>query len=237
MDVKNKDDSTKEPEKEQNEKGESDEGKEEKSELKSKDEDKQVEHKTPEKEDRKVKKEETLKEEVKSETKENKTDETSKKPVLKLANIAEMTKVKSPCKNTTCINYKATGCSQCFKKIEFTINAVVWETMQFCDEKCLALYQNKMNRCSTCKKVVNVGSLGKYCVRFGSDVKQFCSNVCVEEHKKGLKVCCYCQKNITGMDGFMAPIGGKGTFKDFFAPKCLQKTKHKTRRYTNNTIG
>ena len=35
---------------------------------------------------------------------------------------------------------------------------------------------------------VVAASLGKYCVRFGSDIKQFCSNVCLEDYKKGLKV-------------------------------------------------
>ena len=34
--------------------------------------------------------------------------------------------------------------------------------------------------------------------RFGSDIKQFCSNMCLEDYKKGLKVCSYCQKDISG---------------------------------------
>ena len=80
-----------------------------------------------------------------------------------------------------------------------------------------------MNHCSTCKKSVLIASLGKYCVRFGSDIRQFCSNTCLEEYKKGLKVCCYCQKDISGGEGFMAPIGDKGTFKDFCAQECLDK--------------
>jgi hypothetical protein len=36
---------------------------------------------------------------------------------------------------------------------------------------------------------VAAASMGKYCVRFGSDIKQFCSNPCLEDYKKGLKVC------------------------------------------------
>lgn len=70
-----------------------------------------------------------------------------------------------------------------------------------------------------------MSSLGKYCVRFGSHIKQFCSNSCLEDHKKGLKVCCYCQKDISGPEGegFMAPIGEKGQFKDFCAQTCLKK--------------
>ena len=59
--------------------------------------------------------------------------------------------------------------------------------------------------------------------RFGCDIKQFCSNVCLEDYKKGLKVCSYCQKDISGGEGFLAPIGDKGQFKDFCEQKCLQK--------------
>lgn len=80
-----------------------------------------------------------------------------------------------------------------------------------------------MNSCSTCKKFVQTTSLGKYCVRFGADIKQFCSNSCLEDYKKGLKVCCYCQKDISNGDGFLAPIGDKGQFKDFCEQDCLKK--------------
>jgi hypothetical protein len=56
--------------------------------------------------------------------------------------------------------------------------------------------------------------MGKYCVRFGFNVRQFCSGTCLEEFKKGLKVCSYCQKDITiDVEGFLAPIGDKGQFK------------------------
>lgn len=84
-------------------------------------------------------------------------------------------------------------------------------------------FQKKWHRCSTCQKDVVTSSMGKYCVRFGANIKQFCSNVCLEDHKKGLKVCCFCQKDITGADGFLAPIGDKGQFKDFCAQACLKK--------------
>ena len=83
-----------------------------------------------------------------------------------------------------------------------------------------------MSNCASCKKEVQSSSLGKYCVRFGCDIKQFCSNVCLEDYKKGLKVCSYCQKDISGGEGFLAPIGDKGQFKDFCEQKCLQKYEH-----------
>ncbi|PSN44626.1 hypothetical protein C0J52_10012 [Blattella germanica] len=67
-------------------------------------------------------------------------------------------------------------------------------------------------------------SLGKYCVRFGYDIKQFCCSSCLEEFKKGLKVCSYCQKDISsGAEGFLAPVGDKGQFKDFCTQACMEK--------------
>ncbi len=87
----------------------------------------------------------------------------------------------------------------------------------------LAEYQSKMSNCVSCQKAVANPSLGKYCVRFGSNIKQFCSNACLEDTKKSLKVCFYCQRDIISGDGFLAPIGDKGQFKDFCFKECLQK--------------
>ena len=86
-----------------------------------------------------------------------------------------------------------------------------------------AEYQLKLCLCATCNSSVATTCLGKYCVRFGANIKQFCSNACLEDHKKGLKVCFYCQKDISGGEGFLAPIGDKGQFKDFCVQECLQK--------------
>jgi len=121
---------------------------------------------------------------------------------------------------------KQDACSHCARGLNNIYQSIVWETMQFCDENCLGQYQSGMSHCSSCKKDVQATSLGKYCVRFGSDIKQFCSNVCLEDYKKGLKVCSYCQKDISGGEGFLAPIGDKGQFKDFCEQSCLQKYEH-----------
>ena len=141
---------------------------------------------------------------------------TQKKPVLKLASFAGMSvdKSKASDPNANVQNpskhNKVTGCAQCFKIGPTLQEVLVWETMRFCNEICLGIttcsddvtalkiakvflmfpgeYQNTMANCSTCKKTVQDSLLGKYCVRFGADIKQFCSNVCLDEHKKGLKV-------------------------------------------------
>jgi len=163
------------------------------------------------------------------------------KPTLKLASFSSMDQpsqnsqngtespVKGESKSTRCGGNEGTkgdACSQCGRGLTNIYQSIVWETMQFCDENCLGQYQSGMSQCSSCKKDVQATSLGKYCVRFGSDIKQFCSNVCLEDYKKGLKVCSYCQKDISGGEGFLAPIGDKGQFKDFCEQSCLQKYEH-----------
>lgn len=66
---------------------------------------------------------------------------------------------------------------------------LVWETMEFCGEDCLRRYQSVLgSHCAHCVVAVNQLSLGKYCVRFGADIRQFCSGKCLEEFKRGLKV-------------------------------------------------
>jgi len=68
--------------------------------------------------------------------------------------------------------------------------------------------------------------MGKYCVRFGSHVRQFCSNVCLEDHKKGLKACFFCLCDIGGGEGFLAPVSTdrRGQlFKDFCSENCLKR--------------
>ncbi|KYN00456.1 Zinc finger MYM-type protein 3, partial [Cyphomyrmex costatus] len=100
-----------------------------------------------------------------------------------------------------------------------------WETMEFCNEECLGKFQRKYGSfCKNCNGTVQAVSLGKYCVRFGCDVRQFCCSSCLEEFKKGLKVCSYCQKDISfSTDGFLAPVGEKGQFKDFCTQDCMEK--------------
>ncbi|XP_076676327.1 zinc finger protein without children isoform X2 [Andrena cerasifolii] len=100
-----------------------------------------------------------------------------------------------------------------------------WETMEFCNEECLGKFQTKYGSyCRNCNGSVQAVSLGKYCVRFGYDVRQFCCSTCLEEFKKGLKVCTYCQKDISSStEGFLAPVGDKGQFKDFCTQDCMEK--------------
>ncbi|XP_033213019.1 zinc finger MYM-type protein 3 isoform X2 [Belonocnema kinseyi] len=117
-------------------------------------------------------------------------------------------------------------CASCLLIIEpGDERCLSWETMEFCHEECLGKFQTKYGSyCRNCNGSVQAVSLGKYCVRFGYDVRQFCCSICLEEFKKGLKVCTYCQKDISaGTEGFLAPVGDKGQFKDFCTQDCMEK--------------
>ncbi|XP_029160889.1 zinc finger MYM-type protein 2 isoform X2 [Nylanderia fulva] len=117
-------------------------------------------------------------------------------------------------------------CASCLLIIEANDERnLSWETMEFCNEECLGKFQRKYGSyCKNCNGTVQAVSLGKYCVRFGCDVRQFCCSTCLEEFKKGLKVCSYCQKDISfSTDGFLAPVGEKGQFKDFCTQDCMEK--------------
>lgn len=117
------------------------------------------------------------------------------------------------------------SCQHCHTMLTNEEKMLTWEAMDFCNEVCLGKYQNKIgSKCANCKKAVQHTSLGKYCVRFGYDIRQFCNSSCLEEFKKGLKICCYCQKDISsGNEGFLAPVGDKGQFKDFCSQNCMEK--------------
>lgn len=112
-------------------------------------------------------------------------------------------------------------CSQCFTEIFLDGRSLQWETMDFCNESCLGSYQTSIGAaCTSCQAAVPMTSLGKYCVRFGFELRQFCRSSCLDVYKKGLKVCSHCQKDISKNEEFLAPIGGQ--FKDFCSRKCMR---------------
>uniref|UniRef100_A0A2M4A7F1 TRASH domain-containing protein n=1 Tax=Anopheles triannulatus TaxID=58253 RepID=A0A2M4A7F1_9DIPT len=106
-----------------------------------------------------------------------------------------------------------------------------WEAMDFCGERCLAAYQNnKGSRCIQCQTAVSVTSLGKYCVRFGFKVCQFCTAGCLDAYKKQLKNCCYCQKDISSdaAGALVVRSSIKGAFREFCNQECHQRYKYAT---------
>lgn len=112
-------------------------------------------------------------------------------------------------------------CAQCYTDIMSLPTSLQWETMDFCNESCLGQYQQAIGAaCQSCQNAVSVASMGKYCVRFGFELRQFCRSACLDAFKKGLKVCSYCQLDIAKNDEFLAPING--LFKDFCSKTCMR---------------
>ncbi|XP_076051986.1 zinc finger protein without children [Oratosquilla oratoria] len=95
-------------------------------------------------------------------------------------------------------------CGLCGKDISsvsfYKYDIYAWETREFCSKKCLVSHlQEVASKCHRCNGSVRTMYIGKYCVRFGSDIHQFCSNVCLEQFKSTIEVCNYCQKNLKGV--------------------------------------
>uniref|UniRef100_A0A182VW79 TRASH domain-containing protein n=1 Tax=Anopheles minimus TaxID=112268 RepID=A0A182VW79_9DIPT len=117
-------------------------------------------------------------------------------------------------------------CNECHKTLQIlSARWLQWETMEFCDEKCLDAFQRANGaHCVHCRKVVSVNSMGKFCVRFGFSICQFCSAACLENYKKALKTCSYCQENIskqgTSFEFRVARAGEVGVLKDFCSVHC-----------------
>ncbi|CAG7820398.1 unnamed protein product [Allacma fusca] len=115
-----------------------------------------------------------------------------------------------------------------------------WETMNFCSDLCVGNYQIDIgSRCATCTKKVAWSSLGKYCVRFGSDVRQFCSAFCLETYKKNARVCFHCQLDIKKLNNvILANIPAKTTPKEFCSQDCvemyIEQNLHQTVRHKPN---
>lgn len=93
-------------------------------------------------------------------------------------------------------------CTQCFTAIDFSNKSVQWEAFDFCDEKCLGQYQNLIGAaCAKCNEIVSTASIGKLCVRFGSEIKQFCTTLCLNDFKKNYIACALCLKSLQNDDG------------------------------------
>ena len=90
-----------------------------------------------------------------------------------------------------------TQCFTCRKPLLKNKVIFYWQTMEFCSAACVQSRQLVFgSKCAQCQTVVNRQSLGKYSVRFGDIIKQFCVGTCLEIFKKSLKVCAFCQKDL-----------------------------------------
>lgn len=88
-------------------------------------------------------------------------------------------------------------CNRCIDVEDY----VTWEARDYCDEGCLSASQRSINAdCAKCHHLVPENLLGKYCVRFGSTVTQFCKTTCLISYKKARKLCQYCQEDLKAND-------------------------------------
>ncbi|KAK3098409.1 hypothetical protein FSP39_019220 [Pinctada imbricata] len=137
------------------------------------------------------------------------------------------TKPRPPPTNSTPVqdqHYKT--CSVCqLMNIKTSKPFLNWQGMDFCGEDCLGKFQGTLNPlCHNCGASVSSTAKGKFCLRVGNLVKQFCTNLCYMEFKKRQKLCECCQKDISkAPEAFVAPVGKDGMFKDFCSQTCLQK--------------
>jgi hypothetical protein len=73
-----------------------------------------------------------------------------------------------------------------------------WQGMDFCGEDCLGKFQGSLNTsCSVCTNVIQQATKGKFCLKFGNQMRQFCSQGCCNEFIKRQKLCECCQKDIS----------------------------------------
>lgn len=136
---------------------------------------------------------------------------------------------KPPTNNSSQEQFKT--CSVCqLMNIKTSKPFLNWQGMDFCGEDCLGKFQGSLNAaCTNCANMVTATAKGKFCLRYGNIVKQFCCNNCYTEFKRRQKLCECCQKDISkSVDAFVAPVGKEGTFKDFCSQSCLQKYEDKT---------
>ncbi|XP_064627883.1 zinc finger MYM-type protein 3-like isoform X2 [Lineus longissimus] len=106
---------------------------------------------------------------------------------------------------------------------------LAWQGMNYCSEICLGKFQAKLSKtCAYCEQDVAEASKAKFCMSLGKEVKHFCQPACLEDFRKRLKLCAFCQTDLSkNSDSFAAPVG-KGTgFKDFCSQTCLQKYEDK----------
>lgn len=114
------------------------------------------------------------------------------------------------------------ACWSCRVSLHDRTDALLWESMEFCSEKCLSIYQLNISKniishcntvllletymkvigshCNMCNAQVSDNILGKLCVRFGTVIRQFCTADCLEKFKGNHKLCATCQVNMSNKE-------------------------------------
>lgn len=125
-------------------------------------------------------------------------------------------------------------CAQCFDIVNFTAKSIQWETYDFCSEKCLGQYQNLIGaNCTQCNGDVASTSIGKLCVRFGPEIKQFCTSACLNVFKQTHKTCSLCFKDLKreGDEENTVVTKRSNNFCDHLCAKRYEEIIHPRKRY------
>lgn len=123
-------------------------------------------------------------------------------------------------------------CAQCLAMVNFNAKSIQWETFDFCNETCLGQYQNLIGtNCVQCNEVVALASIGKLCVRFGPDIKQFCSSTCLNEFKKSHQACSLCSKDLKQDESDEVVIKRSNNFCDQQCAKRYDNIIHPLKKF------
>ena len=134
------------------------------------------------------------------------------------------------------IPFCAGKCIPCGMDIKKESNFLSWEMMDFCSILCLETYEKQFEReCMFCKASIKGDQLCKFRVRFGRELKQFCSSGCLDAYKPTVKICNYCQKDMKNNSAHscIARIGDSQTFKVILALITTFSNLAHTQRCTN----
>ncbi|XP_035825720.1 uncharacterized protein LOC101855726 isoform X2 [Aplysia californica] len=99
-----------------------------------------------------------------------------------------------------------------------------WLGLDFCGEACLGRFQaNLASTCSFCNAFVPVEMRTVFCLKIGNEVRPFCKSKCYSEFRRMLRLCAFCQKNLSSVpDAVTKTVGGSKT-KEFCSKECLKK--------------
>ncbi|BFZ09918.1 hypothetical protein BsWGS_12957 [Bradybaena similaris] len=99
-----------------------------------------------------------------------------------------------------------------------------WKGLDFCGESCLGKFQANLNAsCSFCHSYIPTETRTNFCLKIGNNMRPFCKNRCYLEFTKKLRLCSFCQRDVTSEPGaFTAIVGADKKFREFCSQACVK---------------
>lgn len=99
-----------------------------------------------------------------------------------------------------------------------------WKGLDFCGESCLGKFQANLNAsCSFCHSYIPTDTRTNFCLKIGNNMRPFCKNRCYLEFTKKLRLCSFCQRDVTSEPGaFTAIVGADKKFREFCSQACVK---------------